>query len=67
MILYLIRAGIVLTIVKVWKTFALATDSSDSIVTAMNSVQKTSKAKAILRTQTKAKSHTGRKATNLEN
>ena len=66
MILCLIRAGMVLTIVKVWKTFALARDSSGSIVTAMNSAQKITKAEANKETKTKKK-NSGRKATNLEN
>ena len=45
----------ILTIVKVWKTFALAKDPNDNIATAMKSVQKTSKAEANKETHTKEK------------
>ena len=45
MILFLIRAGMVLTNVNVWKTFAIARDSSDGIDTAMKSSLKTAMTK----------------------
>ena len=65
MILCLIRAGMVLKKVNVWKTFAVARDSSDSIVTAINVVQKNIKAEANKETY-KAKKKLSRKATNLD-
>ena len=43
------------TNVSVWKTFAIARDSSDGIGTAMKSAQKTAKARDKKETQTNAK------------
>ena len=45
MILCLIRAGMVLTNANVWKTFAIARDSSNYIDNTMKSTQKTNLAK----------------------
>ena len=44
----------VLSIIKVWKTSALARDPSANIATVMNSTQKTSKAEANKERQTKS-------------
>ena len=52
--LRLIRAGLVITNVNVWKTFIFARDSSNNIGIAMKSTQKTAMTKDKKETQTKA-------------
>ena len=57
MILCIIRAGMVLTNVQVWKTFAVSRDSSDNIGTAMESSLKTTITKVKKDTRTTATKH----------
>ena len=57
MILCPIRAGMVLTNVQVWKTFAISRDSSVNIGTAMKNARKTTMTKEKKNTRTTAKKH----------
>ena len=60
MILCLIRAGMVLTNANVWKTFAIARDSSNYIDNTMKSTRKTNLAKGNKEAWTKSKKKTSK-------